>query len=113
MTVIPPELAAFEAAQNAHRPYFLLGLGPRRKLIWRDNTLLDAITGEVIRQWPEAYNVRITPDRNRVRFDLPQQAFDADYWPMEIEDSEGGTWIGNRHTLYCRNGDVAFISTSG
>jgi hypothetical protein len=34
-----------------HRPFYLFGMGARRKLLYRCGKLLDALTGEVVRKW--------------------------------------------------------------
>ncbi|MEI6499896.1 MAG: hypothetical protein WCP21_02595 [Armatimonadota bacterium] len=36
------------------RPFALFGMGHRRKLLYRDGQLLDALTGELLREWPGA-----------------------------------------------------------
>lgn len=36
------------------RPFALFGMGHRRKLLYRDGRLLDALTGELLREWPAA-----------------------------------------------------------
>lgn len=54
---------------SALRRFALLGMGPRRKLLYRDGELLDALTGQLLRSWPVAAEEH-EPDEYRVRLRL-------------------------------------------
>ena len=67
-------------------PFFLLGMGNRRKLLYRAGTLSDARTGEVLQRWdvaselivPSIYTVAITTHGGQ---------------KVEIVEDEQGVWL--------------------
>ncbi len=42
--------------------FFLFGMGPRRKLLYQNGSLKDALTGETLRQWDVESEVIVPPD---------------------------------------------------
>jgi hypothetical protein len=42
--------------------FFLFGMGPRRKLIYRDGVLKDALSGEILRCWDVDAEVILPPE---------------------------------------------------
>ncbi len=42
--------------------FFLFGMGDRRKMIYKDGQLKDAVTGEVLRKWPVKRELILPPD---------------------------------------------------
>ncbi len=42
--------------------FFLFGMGDRRKMIYKDGQLRDAVTGEVLRKWPVKRELILPPD---------------------------------------------------
>ena len=76
-------------------PFFLFGMGLRRKLLYRAGRLLDALTGEVLFAW-----------------DVAQETIDAPMYVVRIEttagesiaiyEDENGVWLnwdGDKHCL--------------
>ena len=61
-------------------------MGHRRKLLFRAGTLSDALTGEVLRAWPDAAE-RIIPDKYRVELNL------ASGGAVVITEDEDGVWL--------------------
>jgi hypothetical protein len=66
-------------------PFLLFGMGDRRKMLFRDGTLSDARTGDVIRRW-EPVGVTIRPSWYRVELDTPSG-------PAAISEDERGIWV--------------------
>ena len=77
-------------------PFFLFGAGPRRKLIYVDGALLDALSGEFVELWDVASH-EIVPAEYAVRI----REKDGADWRI-YEDAEG-VWIadgrGRRQTV--------------
>jgi hypothetical protein len=67
-------------------PFYLFGMGPRRKLLYRDGTLSDIATGEVLRQWDVA-SCSIFPDEYSVSLET------KDRDSVSIFEDEEGVWI--------------------
>jgi len=68
----------------SHRPFYLLGMGPRRKLLYRDGTLSDLHTGEVLRSWHATAEL-IEPCDYSVRLDTPAGE-------VTLTEDEEGVW---------------------
>jgi hypothetical protein len=61
------ELAAFRQEFRATRElpevaFFLFGMGPRAKLIYKSGVLMDAVAAKTIRQWPVQSELIVPPD---------------------------------------------------
>jgi hypothetical protein len=50
-----------------HTPFFLFGMGNRRKLLYREGALYDAATGELLRSW-KAIHEQIVPHEYTVKW---------------------------------------------
>jgi hypothetical protein len=50
-----------------HHPFFLFGMGNRRKFLYKGGTLFDALTGEILRSW-SPINEYISPHEYCVRW---------------------------------------------
>lgn len=50
-----------------HHPYFLFGMGNRRKLLYKGGTLYDALTGEILRSWSPIQE-QILPQEFKVKW---------------------------------------------
>jgi len=57
-------------------PFYLLGMGSRRKLLYRGGALLDALTGEVLRTW-DVVEARIDAGEYEVGLTLQDGAVGA------------------------------------
>lgn len=71
-------------------PFFLFGIGDRRKLLYRDGVLREAFTGEVVQRW-EVRSARTVAREYRLRLDTP--AGTVHLWEDEkavwLEDADG------------------------
>ncbi len=79
-------------------PFFLFGMGARRKLVYQSGRLMDSRTGEVIRQWDVAEET-IAPPAYRVVIETRQGEV------VEINEDERGLWL-------VENGQRSLISQS-
>ena len=78
--------------------FFLFGMGPRRKMMYMDGQLRDALTGEIIRKWdmaeetivPPAYGVFIKTREGK---------------SVEVREDEEGVWLveGDSRTTLARS----------
>ncbi len=68
--------------------FALFGMGHRRKLLYQNFALRDALTGECLRRW-EACAERFEPGEYRVTLETP--AGEA-----RIEEDEAGVWLAER-----------------
>jgi hypothetical protein len=73
---------------DGHR-FYLLGMGNRRKLLYRDGRLLDAMSGEALRQWDVAGEL-IEPSEYRVT--LRTRGGE----PVRITEDADGVWLEER-----------------
>lgn len=67
-------------------PFFLFGMGGRRKLVYREGALLDARRGEAVRVWDVARE-RIRPAEYAVDVETAQGA------SVRIYEDEEGVWL--------------------
>lgn len=67
-------------------PFFLFGMGQRRKLVYQSGRLADIRSGEVIRQWDVAEET-IAPPAYRVVIETRQGEV------VEIDEDERGIWL--------------------
>ncbi len=85
------ELAEFRREFGGERElpdvrFFLFGMGPRAKFLYRDGRLLDARSGNVVRQWTIARDVIVPPDY-RVAMEI------AGGTRVTIVEDEDAVWI--------------------
>jgi len=76
-------------------PFFLFGMGKRRKLLYRRGELLDALTAEVLRTWDVAEE-RIDSSEYRVELSLRDGSL------VRLSEDEQGAWLeaaGERELL--------------
>ena len=76
-------------------PFFLFGMGGRRKLLYKGGVLLDAMTGEVVRRW-EVASERLVPAEYAVYLQT------VDGRTVSIVEDEEAVWIeadGEREAL--------------
>lgn len=77
-------------------PFFLFGAGPRRKLLYLNGALTDALTGELVEMWDIATH-QIIPAKYTVRI------FEKDEREWRIHEDAEGVWIcddrGRRQTV--------------
>lgn len=79
--------------------FFLFGMGDRRKMIYRDGVLKDALTGEVLRQWT-VKNELIVPPAYTVSLET------TDGKEIKISEDAQGVWLkeaGKQTALSQRN----------
>lgn len=69
-----------------HPPFFLFGMGNRRKLLYRGGALYDALTGEMLRSW-KATHEQIVPHEFTVRWQT------RDGKPYSIREDETGVCL--------------------
>jgi hypothetical protein len=50
-----------------HHPFFLFGMGNRRKFLYKAGTLYDALTGEILRSWSPMHE-QIVPHEYAVKW---------------------------------------------
>ncbi|BDI28813.1 hypothetical protein CCAX7_008640 [Capsulimonas corticalis] len=81
--------------------YYLFGLGSRRKLIYQNATLRDALTGDVLYSWPGGTRFTITPEGGCVWFTNTHRTQSPN---MMIDEGSSGVWVGNRGTQFSENG---------
>jgi hypothetical protein len=74
--------------------FYLLGMGHRRKLLYRRGELLDALTGERLRQWEVAAE-RITPSEYLVELTL------RDGSEVRLSEDEEAAWLEERGERTC------------
>lgn len=74
--------------------FFLFGMGPRRKLLYQEGVLQDALTGETIRQWEIESEVIVPPD-------YAVFLITRDGQKIKIVEDEQALWIqeGSRKTV--------------
>ncbi len=72
--------------------FFLFGMGNRTKLLYKDGVLKNALSGEIIRQWP-VKQVLIIPNEYRVEIETLTDVF------VTIYEDENGVFIkeGNKN----------------
>lgn len=68
-----------------HQPYFLFGMGNRRKLLYKGGALYDALTGEILRSW-NPIEEQILPHEFKVKW----QTREGRQYSLE-EDDQGVT----------------------
>jgi hypothetical protein len=66
-----------------HHPFFLFGMGNRRKFLYKNGTLFDAVTGDILRSWTPVQE-QIIPHEYTVRW----QTRDGRLYSI-AEDEEG------------------------
>jgi hypothetical protein len=66
-----------------HHPFYLFGMGNRRKFLYKGGTLYDAVTGEILRSWTPIHE-QIIPHDYMVKW----QTRDGRLYSLE-EDEEG------------------------
>ncbi|MBA7653462.1 hypothetical protein ES703_61311 [subsurface metagenome] len=66
--------------------FYLFGMGNRRKFLYRDGTLFDALTGKAVRQW-QVTEETILPSRYTVRLKT------SDDKKIIITEDEQAVWI--------------------
>ncbi|BDP43647.1 hypothetical protein DAETH_36160 (plasmid) [Deinococcus aetherius] len=74
--------------------FFLFGAGARRKLVYRDGVLEDALTGETLRRW-DVWRAEIDAAGGAVRLETPRG-------PVHLVEDEEGVWLdgaGGREAL--------------
>jgi hypothetical protein len=75
-------------------PFYLFGMGNRRKLLYRSGRLLDALTGEVLRSW-EAISESIQPASYRVWLRT------RDHAEVAIFEDAAGVWLDDGGRRSC------------
>jgi hypothetical protein len=67
-------------------PFFLFGMGNRTKLVYRGGTLQEAISGNIVRQWPAQHEV-IVPHLYYVELETTNRS------RIRVEETDSGVWI--------------------
>lgn len=67
-------------------PFYLFGMGPRRKLLYGAGVLSDALTGAVVRRW-DAVSEAIRPAEYRLELQMARGE------TAEITEDEDGVWV--------------------
>ena len=75
-----------DCMQLPERPFYLFGMGQRRKLLYRDGVLSDLLTGEVIGQWDVASQT-IFPDEYSVLLET------TTHESVNICEDEEAVWL--------------------
>lgn len=82
------------SGQESRRFFHLFGMGHRRKFIYRNGTLTDALFGDVVQRW-QVRNEKIDPAYYRV-------LLETDHGPVTLVEGEEAFWIeqaGDRRAL--------------
>lgn len=76
------------------RPFYLLGMGRRTKLLYRGGELLDALTGAMLRSW-EVVEEHIDPAEYRVSLEI------ADGLRVVLSEDGDGVWLDDGSEREC------------
>jgi hypothetical protein len=81
-----------------NNPFFLFGMGNRKKLVYKDGELKDALSGEVIKKWIEKKELIVPNDYSAY---------------VETPSGKGITIFENEKGVYIREGNTVNAITEG
>ena len=77
-----------------HHPYFLFGMGNRRKLLYKGGALFDALTGEILRSW-NPIQEQILPQEFKVKW----QTREGRQYSLEEDENAVTLKVEGTHTI--------------